>query len=77
METDDKEVQQLEEARTWRSPTPGEITKPDKVVPCVIVRTIKRCGKLKSRLVALGNQMQRGGGDTFAPTISATANRWL
>ena len=66
------EISKMKKRPLWREPTDDErrkvrkgMLKPNR---CHIVRVIKRCGRLKSRLVADGSKSEYSKGETYAPT---------
>ena len=74
----DKEEARLLMNNTWTDATDEEIQSAERILPIVIILTIKRSGDYKARACVLGN-LGRGvsGLDVFAPVVGHGANRLL
>ena len=61
IEADSLEKARLIAGETWEFPEKGSIPWGTKIIPIVVLYSIKRCGRVKARAVALGNQQDFGG----------------
>ena len=78
LEADNAERLQLEALQCWRPLRQDELQPGDEIIPGVVIYTRKRCGKLKCRMVALGNlQRCSAPAEIFSPTVSHASTRAL
>ena len=79
VEADNLEKAQLLALECWRPVENDDpVTDEDEVIPSVVLYNVKRDGRHKARLVALGNlQKQVDKTEIYSPTVSYAANRLL
>ena len=71
----DKELAQFEKFDTYTEISRDEVPLGAQILPTHFIRTIKRCGKFKYRLVAAGNHQI--GEASYSPTAALTALRMI